>query len=300
MRAGRLGGSVAAVGALLLVHAGASAAGGVRASASALESDLQHAGSLPPSIPPSPTVVLDSKGGRAEQRIERLRAPEAGVSLLVAEQLVVEVDGTADTGVVSPTTQIDGEANARGKSGTSTTESARPPDAATIEPDGTTTESDSGADRTTTDATSSVGSLTMSALGMSLRDVTASCEVDAGGPQASSSAAGTIGGHDVLEEAPPNTVILLPGVGQVTLNEQQIVGSRVEVTALDLEGRAPVTGHLRIAHVLCDSASASPPTIVSESGRAILLPVSALGVAAIGGGGVWVVRRRRGKTGDSD
>lgn len=99
----------------------------------------------------------------------------------------------------------------------------------------------------------------LSAFGFSLNSLSAHCAIDANGNVTMSSqfAGGTISGPfgiptiNIPLNPPPNTVIGIPGILSVTLNEQTVVNGVATVNAFDFSALGSAVGSLIIGHATC-------------------------------------------------
>ncbi len=125
--------------------------------------------------------------------------------------------------------------------------------------------------------------------------VASQCNVTAAGATSGSSTLTTVvvNGVPVAVNPGPNTVIILAGIGTVTLNEQIYDSTTNTLTVnaihIRLTGGTLGTGDIIIAQSQCDSSPAGPPPVIPESPLAILLPLM---MVAIVGGAVFISRRR--------
>lgn len=95
---------------------------------------------------------------------------------------------------------------------------------------------------------------------------------------------------DLAANPAPNTVIGVPGVLSLTLNEQTTNGQQIEVNALRLEALNAALAEVRIGSVLCGPNVEAPPVPMIPAAGA---PIAG-GVLAIAGVvGLYLWRRRR-------
>ena len=124
------------------------------------------------------------------------------------------------------------------------------------------------------------------------------CRADSLGSTGTASLASLeIGGEGGALEPPPNTVIPVPGVGEIRLNEQISSSTRGEeegvtnitVNAIHVVFDGPLgTGDIIISQSRCEVQG--PNVVIPEVAIAVLLPLSAL---LLFGGYYYIVRRRR-------
>ena len=141
----------------------------------------------------------------------------------------------------------------------------------------------------------------LSAFGFSLNSLSAHCAIDASGNVTMSSqfAGGTISGPfgiptiNIPLNPPPNTVIGIPGILSVTLNEQTVVNGVATVNAFDFSALGSAAGSLIIGHATCGPNAPVVDTPMFHRGTTLLLA----GLAAVFGGTIALRRRTSARNG---